>query len=393
MGNKKIKILFIHHGTGIGGASICLKELILSLNDSVDPMVLCLKNSDAVSFFENSGIKTNVLDSFFYRKIYTFWPHIEGTTFSITSIISLPRYVISYILNVLFFSKKTLKDYNFDILYLNTTFLTDWAFIGKRCYAKVIMHVREPLGKGFLGLRRFFFRKVINQNVQHIIAISNDNAGRIGLPLKTTVIYDPMRKAIFSKQINITENNKYFLYLGGLQMIKGFYVLVKALPYLNKNVKIFIAGSLDNNFRSGIVGKIKKQYEKYWKKKLRNSDAIIELGLIDNVYDYLNASNFLLFPSVIPHFAGPIMEAYKIGKPVIASDVSGMDEIVNSKTGLFFSNKNAKNLAKTINDCANLSDFEYLKFEKDCLNMYNTIYDSNLKVDYVIQKVLSNNKI
>jgi hypothetical protein len=46
---KKIKVLFIHHGAGIGGATISLLNLITNLNKSkYEPIVLFIHNSEAV---------------------------------------------------------------------------------------------------------------------------------------------------------------------------------------------------------------------------------------------------------------------------------------------------------------------------------------------------------
>lgn len=385
MTNSKKKILFIHHGTGIGGASICLKELVLSMADEIEPTILCLKNSSAVSFFKESGIKTIFLNTFFFRKIYSFWPHIEGTTFSVTSVILLPRFFISYILNALYFSKNVLKKYEYDILYLNSTFLTDWTILNKK---KTMLHVREPLGKGFLGIRRSLFKYVISKKVDQIIAISNDNASRVNLLSKTTVIYDPMRPITYKEAIKTDLDKKYYLYLGGLQMIKGFYVLASALPYLNDNVRIFFAGNIDYQSRSGFFGNLKKMVESYWVAKLRKSNKVIEIGLISNVYDYLRSSDYLLFPSTIPHFAGPVLEAYRVGKPVVVSDVKGMEEIVSPKTGFFFTRGNAKKLAATINCSATLSTEKYDLFEQECLQKYEMINSENKTVISVINKIL-----
>ncbi|MDO9594869.1 MAG: glycosyltransferase [Lutibacter sp.] len=385
MAKAKKKILFIHHGTGIGGASICLKELVLSMADEIEPTILCLKNSSAVPFFRESGIETLFLNTFFFRNIYSFWPHIEGTTYSLTSLILMPRFFISYILNALYFSKKVLKKYKFDILYLNSTFLTDWTILNKK---KTILHVREPLGKGFLGIRRLLFKYVISKKVDHIIAISRDNANRINLLSKTTVIYDPMRAINYKLAIKTDLEKKYYLYLGGLQMIKGFYVLVSALPYLNSNVRIFFAGNINYQSRSGFFGNLKKMVEWYWLSKLRKSDKVIEIGLINNVYDYLRSSDYLLFPSTIPHFAGPVLEAYRVGKPVVVSDVKGMDEIVAPNTGFFFTRGNAKKLADTINYSATLSTEKYALFEQECLNKYELINSENKAVISVIYKIL-----
>lgn len=382
---KKPKILFIHHGSGIGGASICLKELVLSMKDHIEPTILCLKNSSAVPFFQDVGITTVYLDTFFYKKIYSFWPHIQGRTYSITSLINMPRYIISYLLNVLYYSENTLKKYDYDLLYLNSTFLTDWTIKNKK---KSILHVREPLGKGCLKIRHSFFKYIISKKVEKIIAISKDNANRINLISKTTVIYDPMRAVIYKQLIKKELENKYFLYLGGLQMIKGFYVLVNSLPYLNSNIKIFFAGGVDNTSRSGLFGFLKKIVEWYWISKIRKSDRIIEIGLISNVYDYLKTSDYLIFPSTIPHFAGPVLEAYSVGKPVIVSNVDGMNEIVSPKTGMFFEKGSAKKLAEVINYSASLTEEEYSTFEKNCIDKYNMIIKNNESVISIIHKIL-----
>lgn len=387
--DKKKKVLFIHHGTGIGGASICLKELVLSLKDEIEPTILCIKDSSAVIFFQKSGINTILLNSFFYRNIYSFWAHIEGITYNSTFLSSFLKIILSYIINGHYFARKVLREHDSEIIYLNTTFLTDWAFAAKKEGKKVIIHVREPLGKGAFGLRRSLFRKIIRKNVDYIIAISHDNAKRVNLLYKTTVVYDPMRSSINRNTIIASSDFKYFLYLGGVQKIKGFYVLISSLPYLNNNIKIFVAGTIDNyKYRKGLIGNLKKIVEKYWIKKMRNSTKIIEIGLINNVYEYLDRSHFLLFPSTIPHFAGPVMEAYSVGKPVLVSDVEGMDEIVNEKTGFFFKRGNSEDLAKKINFAANISSSTLSGFQNSCINKYNSIYSKNNTVIDVMRKII-----
>ena len=236
---------------------------------------------------------------------------------------------------------------------------------------------------------RNIFRKIIRNNVDQIIAISHDNAKRINLFYKTTIIYDPMRNSNTSNNISTSSNYKYFLYLGGLQRIKGFYVLISSLRYLYPNVKIFVAGNLNEyKFRKGILGNIKKIIEKYWLKKMRDSDKVIEIGLINNVYDYLNSSHFLLFPSTIPHFAGPVIEAYKIGKPVIVSDVEGMQEIVNEKTGFYFKRGNPNDLARKINHAAGVSVQTLDNFHIACIAKYNAIYSNNNNVIDVLKRIV-----
>jgi glycosyltransferase involved in cell wall biosynthesis len=59
------------------------------------------------------------------------------------------------------------------------------------------------------------------------------------------------------------------------------------------------------------------------------------VGVRDDVPQLLAASDLLAFPSVVPHFARPIIEAGAMAKPVVASELAGPDElVVHSETGL-----------------------------------------------------------
>jgi glycosyltransferase involved in cell wall biosynthesis len=55
--------------------------------------------------------------------------------------------------------------------------------------------------------------------------------------------------------------------------------------------------------------------------------------LVPNVADYLEVCEFLVFPSVRPHFARPVIEAALAGKPAIASDFGGIREVVSEGDG------------------------------------------------------------
>jgi glycosyltransferase involved in cell wall biosynthesis len=62
---------------------------------------------------------------------------------------------------------------------------------------------------------------------------------------------------------------------------------------------------------------------------LNQSNKIIKVGLVDNIFDYYRNSMVLLPRFSKPHASLSVLEAFYVGKPVIVSDVEGMDEIVN----------------------------------------------------------------
>jgi glycosyltransferase involved in cell wall biosynthesis len=383
----KKKILFVHHGVGMGGASICLNEVLTMLRTDYDVTVLCLRYSDAVEYFRNSGFKVEVCESLFY-KYHNIYIHLEGIKrFNLYGEI---LGIISVIFNILFFGSKELRRFDFDILYLNSLFLFDWSIIGKRLDKKVIVHVREPLKTGLFNLRKTIIRHLMNRNVDRIIAISRDNAKRVNLNSITSVIYDPLRKSIskgYSDQSKPSFKAKRFfrvLYLGGSSRIKGFYVLCRAIPLLDKNIEVVICGVVHDNSKNGIYKKIKALLVNYYIGRISHYSNISVKEYVSNVSEELQFADLLLFPSTVPHYANPIMEAYSCGVPVLASDVSGMDEIVNEKTGFMFMKGSHKDLALKLNE---ISLSNLTKQKESCEVFYKDIFLNNLCLKDILKDI------
>ncbi len=394
----KKTILFIHQGRGIGGASLCLKELLDEIKDEYKINILCIYESDAADYFKRSGYQTDVLTSFFYRKFYTYFYHSEAYEYTYSKPYKIIKSIISYVLNI-FIARKIIKSYHPSLIHLNSSVLSDWAIASKKCGYKVVIHIREPMAKGWFGIRRNILRFIIRKYTDHIIAISKDNAFRLNLLEKTTIIYDPIRTLSITSLPDTDKNFKYFIYLGGTQSIKGFNVIVEALPFLQDDIKIFFAGEIQKyQPSSGKINKIKHYIKwvtpSFRRRKnnishLEKSNKAIILGHINNINNYIIVSMALLFPSTRPHFADPIMESYKIGKPVIASDVAGMDEIVNSNTGMLFKKNNPKELADKINAFSKLNNIRLDDYYRCCLQKYQEIYSNNNKINDVFTNTIN----
>ena len=64
-------------------------------------------------------------------------------------------------------------------------------------------------------------------------------------------------------------------------------------------------------------------------------EALIFTGIRRDVPDILAASDCVVFPSTVPHFARPIIEAAAMGVPSVASNLGGPQELVaDGETGL-----------------------------------------------------------
>ena len=330
---EKPKILFIHHGWGIGGAPLSLLNLVKSLNKrNYSVKVIFLKYSDVVPLFEKANINYEVFSDFFFSKFYTFFEHTESKSYKFKSIHKLLRSILSWILCSYIFAPKILRNcQEFNIVHLNSIVLSDWAIAAKKNGFKVVMHIREPLGKGVFGLRNYLIRNIIKQNTDHLISISKDNALRLKMTNKTTIVHNQFSENQFIGEKNNSYNNKSILYVGGKAHIKGFGVMKELIGLLPNDIMIKLAGHYSVDY---VVPK----------------SNVIVLGLLSEseMQKQLVRSSLLIVPNLYPHFSRPIIEAYYSKTPVIASDIKGMGEIVIDKVTGYLVSVNSKEFASVI---------------------------------------------
>lgn len=351
----KIKILFIHHGSGWGGAPInminCIKQLETTL---FDVEVLLLKDSIVKEKLSQNNITFSVCQHTFYKKFYNYFSHTDAGLIQPYQIITLFKVTVSWFLSRHFFASKVLSGFEYDIIHLNSSVLSDWVKPAKKG-GKVIYHIQEPISKGNFGFRYNLIRNQISKYADKIIAISQDNALRINLPHKTVIVRN------FTKIPSIIpnfEDNPSILYVGGAAKIKGITVLANAIPLLNKEIKVILAGHYPNlkplPFYKKFAYKIRYPIAYQMRVQLAHLSTlrnVLFVGVVDDIIPLLAQSSVLISPFTVPHFSRPTVEAFACGRPVIASDVSGMNEIVNDGVdGILFKNGDVDGLVNVINN-------------------------------------------
>lgn len=348
-------ILYIHHGKGWGGAPSSMIKIILSLNPAeYSTEVLLLKDSIVSKVLAENGIRYSVAQSWFYRYLYKYYSHTEIGYIKWYQIITILYLSLSWALSRFVFAPRILKDFNVDIIHLNSSVLTDW-LAPCRSVSRVVMHVREPFSNGSFGVRAHFFRMQMEKYADSIITISFDNARRLGLEGKTKVVYNYTELSHVEPKSG-SYSSKKILYAGGAAYIKGFHILVDSLEYLNQDIRVLFLGnfpmSADKNFVIRFIQKIfypRSYIRDKAIKKMSVSPNAIKIGLVGDIKTYLDEVCCLVSPFIIPHFSRPIIEAYANYKPVIASNIQGMNEIVeNGKTGILV-NPDPMELAEAIN--------------------------------------------
>ncbi len=398
----KKKILFIHHGVGVGGAPISMIKTIKYLDsEKYDAEVLLLKNSNLTNLLEKENIKYSIIDHPFYKNFYQFYPHIVPAYFKWYQIFKIFIFSFLWILSRYFFSKKVLSKFDADIIHLNSSVLADFLYASS-LKSKVVIHIREPIASGYFGLRRAFFKNQIKKYSDQIIAISSDNNKRLGLIDKTEIVYNFIE--VSENCINNMERpTRKVLYLGGMDEAKGFFTVVDSLKYLNNDIKIIFCGNYNETIKQGLINKIKFRFSRSQQRLykalsiLNSDDRVIVVGMINNVSEMLDATDLLISPFEKEHFARPIIEAFARGRTAIGSDVEGMDEIIDHKIdGLIVKKGSAFELATSINFLINNPDLrnemgergrqkviEKFSFKNviQIEKIYDELLSSNIKVD------------
>ena len=358
------RILYIHHGGGLGGAPISLLSLLRQLDRTMyEPVVLCLRDGPAAEMHRREGIHTIVargVDEFSHTalewyggfdlwrlpgKVLHFWP----------SMIRTRRY---------------LRELKPDLVHLNSSTLAACARAARREGVPVVWHIREPIADGYLGLRRAWLRHHIHRDAGRVIAISQYDASRLIRSERVRVIANFVNFAEYDRSIDglaargrleLTPAQHVVTMLGGVARPKGTLHFVRALPQVRRavpNVRFLVVGTpprvgASQPLRSFI--KFLLAADAYDRAVMAASSSALSggylrfTGIRTDIPQVLAASDVVVFPSVVPHFARPIIEAGAMAKPVVASRLGGpLELVVEGKTGVLVAPNDSAALADAI---------------------------------------------
>jgi len=146
------------------------------------------------------------------------------------------------------------------------------------------------------------------------------------------------KKKNIKKELNLKTNSKLLLFLGEYDLRKGHELIVKVMDDLIK---------VDNNIYLLICGYGSKNKINSIKKIIKNSNAKKNIFLQSFRTDNLNLisqCDIVVIPSLrFESFGYVAVEAMSLRKPVIASNIGGLAEVIeNNKTGYLVDPKNHK---------------------------------------------------
>lgn len=395
MNASKKKILFVHHGSGMGGAPQLLLKFLLRLDtEKYAPTIWCIRKSSASDLFESHGFKViinenacpflHISDGFYgFRH-----PHLV-LKMSLGQIKSYRT------------AKKIFKKVQPDIIYLNSIVIPGILCAAAETPAEVIVNVLESVADGYTGLRKKLLIKKSLEWGDKFVFMLHSEAKKWGLENveNATVVYDfieteKFRNVSHNDELRRKTNSSFLIgYLGRFTKAKGVHHLLKSVGILKRKAydfHLFLVGPVPD-------AKLKRRKlfsRKTYIEKLRD---IIKSEKIENNVTFTGEKtdvaatvaqfDLLAAPFTEPHFSRLCGEAAAAGKVIIAFDINGPgEEIINEKTGFLVKPFDENMFAEKIELLINNSDV-LKQMEQNALERAIDVFDAETNFNKVISLI------
>ena len=314
-----IKILHLQTELNLAcGVTRTISQITNNSSEEFEHHIIAL-GGDGISRFQSSNVKVVIINK--YKKSFL------NTIF---------------ILNQIFFY---IKDNSINILHSHHRYFDALGFLLNRFLGvKTITSVQSKV----YGLKYLSYKSEI------LIACSDYIKSHLKKNFKVSenkilVIYNSVNqyeikitidKMTLLNDLNINVNKKVIGFVGRFDFCeKGIDILLKAISLVNKkrnDIHLILVGEGANRL----------EIEKFV--SVENIPCSV-VSKKENIFNYINLFDLFVLPSRVEPFGIVIVEAGVMRKPVIASDVDGIPEIVeHEKTGILFEKENINQLTYDI---------------------------------------------
>jgi glycosyltransferase involved in cell wall biosynthesis len=177
---------------------------------------------------------------------------------------------------------------------------------------------------------------------------------------------------------------KVILYLGRLEKYKNIHNIIEAMPYIDKQYKLYIIGNTKNS------NSPYKTYMEELIQKLNLSDRVVILTGVDDdkAYRWYQTCSVFVTLSSLESFGRTVLEGLAAGKPVVASDIPAFLELAGKLKGIQvvkIPGATPQELANTIMESAksappinDLSEYTWDKISERLKQVYRRLLDSKV---------------
>ncbi len=367
---KPKRILYVQHASGLGGSALSLLYTIQQLDTSrYEPVVALIRPSrELITLYSDAGIR--VIE----------WPGIE--TFEHTTLdswsplrphdwVTASRFATGF-RRSLERTDALVREVRPDLVHLNSAVLAPSAYALRQSDIPLVWHVREPPAPGLTGVRRRLISGGMMEWPDELVFISRDDqlawvGGKRGQVVHNFVDLERFRPTGRTDETRRTygigTGDPVVLFAGGRIMVKGIAPLLEAVKLLIPpfpTLRILLPGMIAPPSEALIPrlaravlplvgsGTPRQKVDRELARPEHQAN-LIPLPFVRDIAPLMEVSTVVVFPALLAHFPRPAVEAAAMGRPVVASDLPGISEIVQQNvTGLLVPPNDPEALADAI---------------------------------------------
>ena len=321
------RVLFLHGITSIGGAERDLLAIIKALR-GFDPVVVCPCQDPLVSLVRKIGVPVICMNMPPWRKIKAF----------------------PLILPAMYRLFRILVNHKIDVLHINDLW---WAPIGlaaaRLADIPCITHVRADYAPRHISRYRLKAGQIcvpVSKAVGRSLEGAGVNPSRIRLVysgIDLSQIEDHQDVALIQTRYKIAPERVVIGAVGNLLAVKGYEFLIRAVAHIKTvipSILCLIVGDGNRAYARTLYALVHE---------LNVSDHVIFTGFCDDVYPLISVMDVFVLASTSEGFGIALLEAMAMNKPVVATSVGGIPEVViHGQTGLLVKAKDSLALARTV---------------------------------------------
>lgn len=347
-----MKVLFVQHANAIGGSAVSLQYLIRGVTFAlphIEPHVMLAGDANAALEVLYrplvSGMHTLPPHSAVDASIHAqSWIDRSGAIIG-RSMAPLRRRGLRMGLGVLIARER------FDLVHLNGSVLGPLAEALLELKLPFIWHVREPASDKQSYVAPWV-RGLMRRAPALIFLSPSDRESWVGAKPagETTVIPNAVdfdrfqlqpdvRHAVRNRH-GIPQDAPVVLYVGGAVNIKGVRQMIQSIDITRRTVpeaRLLMPGTAYTARGDRLAVVLRWCLRKVARPTLGDSvrqmlqeraQSCIAVPATHNVQEYYAAADVVAFPSLVPHFARPVIEALASRRAVVASDLDGVRELL-----------------------------------------------------------------
>ena len=342
------KILFIHHGGGIGGAPVSMLQLAQRLDPGrFHPVVVFTEPGPILDFARDMDVPARVVplrSAFFYSAhvpirlrmlvpfLLYFWPAVRA-------------------------AQELIRQEQPALVHLNTSVLIPTAIGVKREGVPLVWHVREVPGPH--PWLRCWQTGIISRLADRVV-VNSDFVRRAFPPeADVTVIHNALdlerfridqasARARIRDEFGLPPEVPVVGMIGSVQAVKGHYLLVEAARRMVREMPdvrfLIVAGGVGPEYARSWKGCLKRILRRPLDNLERMQRQVAAAGLQEHfvftgyrsdIPEIIAAIDVLAFlPQAAEGFGRPLIEAMAMGRPAVATDIGPTREIIGQNSGI-----------------------------------------------------------